>query len=160
MLKLHINFIRKHTMKKLIIFILILQFCIIQTATFAIDNETEPVPPKWEDWVPEKYQNPREDFTRKASIAEMSVGIVLTDLLITAPIGIPLICHGTTKFKHVSYRDKKERFEDGLAYAQTIKSPQERQTFYNKLPKKCGLKVKTHKKIMKQKEKEKENTQI
>ena len=51
-----------------------------------------------------------------------------------------MICHGTTKCHHVSYLEKKEKFENGLAYAETIQSPQERQEYYNKLIKECGLK--------------------
>ena len=63
--------------------------------------------PKWEDYVPEAYQNPRSDFNKGKSIAELSAGIVLTDLLITAPIGIPMMVHGTTKLKNISYSKKK-----------------------------------------------------
>lgn len=95
--------------------------------------------PKWEDYVPEKYQNPRDDFRRGSAIAELIVGIVLTDLIITAPVGIPMICHSTTKIKHVSYSDKKELFEEGLEVAKTIKTPEEKQQYYKKLLKKCKM---------------------
>ena len=64
--------------------------------------QVQVVAPKWEEYVPEKYQNPRNDFTRASAISELSVGAVLTNLIITAPIGVPMICHGVTKFKHVS----------------------------------------------------------
>ena len=93
--------------------------------------------PKWEDYVPEKYQNPRNDFRRGSAIAEMVAGIVLTDLIFTAPIGIPMICHSATKLKHISYSDRKEKFEEGLEFAETIKDSKEKQKYYKKLLKKC-----------------------
>ena len=58
--------------------------------------------------VPEKYQNPRTFPNRGKNIAELSVGIVLTDLLITAPVGIPMIVHATTKMKNQSWYEKKQ----------------------------------------------------
>ena len=125
--------------------------------TFAIDK-TKVEPPKWEDYVPEKYQNPREDFTRGGAIAEMAVGIELTALIITSPIGIPMICHGSTKFKHVSYRGRKAKFETGLIEAEKIQDPVEKQEFYKQLLKKCKLresqKAKLAKKRAKKAEKE------
>ena len=33
--------------------------------------------PKWNEYVPEKYQNPRTDFSKGKSIAELSAGILL-----------------------------------------------------------------------------------
>lgn len=132
-------------MKKIITFTALFAFIFAQTSAFAlqstdVSNTENMVIPKWEDYVPKKYQNPRTDFTKKSGTTELIWGIVLTDLLVTAPIGIPMICHGTTKCHHVSYLEKKEKFENGLAYAETIKSPQERQEYYNKLIKECGLK--------------------
>ena len=138
---------------------LILSFAIMQPAVFAVEDIQQAVPPKWEDWVPEKYQNPRTDFSRGSSIAELSVGIFLTDLLITAPIGIPMICHGTTKIKNVSYSEKKEKFEKGLAFAQTIESQEERQQYYDKLPLKSGLNPSKHNKILKKRAKEQAKAQ-
>ena len=132
---------------------LILSFAIMQPAVFAVEDIQQAVPPKWEDWVPEKYQNPRTDFSKGSSIAELSVGIFSTDLLITAPIGIPMICHGTTKIKNVSYSEKKEKFEKGLAFAQTIESQEERQQYYDKLPLKSGLNPSKHNKILKKRAK-------
>ena len=131
----------------------------MQPAVFAVEDIQQAVPPKWEDWVPEKYQNPRTDFSRGSSIAELSVGIFLTDLLITAPIGIPMICHGTTKIKNVSYSEKKEKFEKGLAFAQTIESQEERQQYYDKLPLKSGLNPSKHNKILKKRAKEQAKAQ-
>ena len=146
-------------MKKFLVSMLILSFAIMQPAVFAVEDIQQAVPPKWEDWVPEKYQNPRTDFSKGSSIAELSVGIFLTDLLITAPIGIPMICHGTTKIKNVSYSEKKEKFEKGLAFAQTIESQEERQQYYDKLPLKSGLNPSKHNKILKKRAKEQANAQ-
>ena len=146
-------------MKKFLVSMLILSFEIMQPAVFAVEDIQQAVPPKWEDWVPEKYQNPRTDFSRGSSIAELSVGIFLTDLLITAPIGIPMICHGTTKIKNVSYSEKKEKFEKGLAFAQTIESQEERQQYYDKLPLKSGLNPSKHNKILKKRAKEQAKAQ-
>lgn len=109
--------------------------------------------PKWEDYVPEKYQNPRDDFRRGSAIAELIVGIVLTDLIITAPVGIPMICHSATKIKHVSYSDKKALFEEGLEVAKTIKTPEEKQQYYKKLLKKCKLSETKKKKLAKKRAK-------
>lgn len=146
-------------MKKFLVSMLILSFAIMQSAVFAVEDIQQAVPPKWEDWVPEKYQNPRTDFSKGSSIAELSVGIFLTDLLITAPIGIPMICHGTTKIKNVSYSEKKEKFEKGLAFAQTIESQEERQQYYDKLPLKSGLNPSKHNKILKKRAKEQAKAQ-
>jgi len=140
-------------MRKMIILLFAVSLLFTQPAVLALETE-EAVPPKWEDYVPEKYQNPRKDFTRGSSIAEMSTGIALTALIITFPVGVPMICHGTTKFKHVSYRDKKEKFEKGLAYAETIESTAEKQAYYDKLPSKCGLKESKKNKILKKRAKE------
>lgn len=146
-------------MKNFLVSMLILSFAIMQPAVFAVEDIQQAVPPKWEDWVPEKYQNPRTDFSKGSSIAELSVGIFLTDLLITAPIGIPMICHGTTKIKNVSYSEKKEKFEKGLAFAQTIESQEERQQYYDKLPLKSGLNPSKHNKILKKRAKEQAKAQ-
>ena len=96
--------------------------------------------PRWEDYVPPKYQNPRTDVTRGGSIAELSVGIALTDLIITCPIGIPMICHARTNIKHVGYVKKKQKFEKGLEEGKQIKDPIERQKFYDQLVKDCNFK--------------------
>ena len=58
--------------------------------------------PVWAEYVAPKYRNPRLDFSKKASITELAVGIVLTELIITSPIGIPMTVHGTTKVKMIS----------------------------------------------------------
>ena len=116
-------------------------------------SETSVVVPKWEDYVPEKYQNPR-NFTRGKSIAELSVGIVLTDLLITAPIGVPMIVHSSTKLKNRGYYEKKIKFEEGLAEAEKITNPVERQLYYDKLIQDCRFKEKYVKQAAKKQAKE------
>ena len=109
--------------------------------------------PKWEDYVPEKYQNPRDDFRRGSAISELIVGIVLTDFIITAPVGIPMIYHSSTKLKNISYSDKKERFEEGLNFAKTIKTQEEKQEYYKKLLKKCKMSETKKKKLAKKRAK-------
>ena len=104
--------------------------------------------PRWTDYVPAKYQNPRTDFKRGKARGELITGIVLTDLIITSPIGIPMICHATTKLKNLSYADKKEIFFNGLEKAKDI-NPDEQETYYTSLIKQCNLKKQTKKKSKK-----------
>ncbi len=110
----------------------------VTIAQEAITCEPEINPPKWEEYIPKKYQNPR-DFSRGKSIGELATGIFLTDLLITAPIGIPMIVHSTTKLKNKSYYDKKIKFEEGLKEAEKITDIEERQKAYENLLKECKM---------------------
>ena len=71
---------------------------------------------------------------------------MLTDLLITSPIGIPMICHATTKMKNQGWYEKKLIFERGLQEAENISDPAQKQAYYNKLLKKCKMTEKKHKK--------------
>ena len=96
--------------------------------------------PVWSDYVPKKYENPRY-FTRGKSIAELSVGIFLTDLIITCPIGIPMIVHSTTKLKNRGYYERKVKFEEGLAKEKKITDPVEKQKYYDRLIKDCKLDI-------------------
>ena len=76
-------------MKKQITSLLIISILSIAPTAIAENITTSEVKaPVWEEYVPQKYQNPRQFPNRGKNIAELSVGIVLTDLLITAPIGI------------------------------------------------------------------------
>lgn len=95
--------------------------------------------PKWVEYVPTKYHNPRTDFKKGTAIAELASGIVLTDLLLTAPIGIPMICHSTTKLKNIGWADKKNKYFEGLEEAKNINNSNERQDHYDKLLKKCKM---------------------
>ena len=144
---------------------MIKKFCVVilvcfvtNFLAFAVENKTtkETVsPPVWSDYVPEKYENPRH-FTRGKSIAELSVGIFLTDLIITCPIGIPMIVHSTTKLKNQGYYEKKVKFENGLQEAEKIKDPEEKQKYYDKLIKDCKLSTERRdKKLAKQQKKAK-----
>ena len=99
--------------------------------------------PKWEEYVAPKYRNPRTDFSKAASITELSIGGVLTALILTAPIGIPMVIHGTTKVKMVSYANRKRIFDEKMAEAQLIEDPQERAEAYQKILKRCHLKEST-----------------
>ena len=156
----------KDFMKKSVIYALLLSFVLQSSAVFAAKNtkntnnaeKFEAVAPVWEEYVPEKYQNPR-NFTRGKSIAELSVGIFLTDLLITAPIGIPMIVHSTTKLKNKSYYDKKLVFEQGLEEAEKYTDPVEKQKYYDNLVKKCKLKEENRQKYLAKQAKEEKNAQ-
>lgn len=129
-------------MKKFIILSIFMSMVFTPVVAFAEDIEGVKYPdaPRWEDYVPEKYQNPRTDFKRGNAIAELTAGIILTDLLITAPVGVPMICHSATKLKNISYAKKKVKFFDGLSTAETIENPAERRAFYRDLINDCHLK--------------------
>lgn len=99
--------------------------------------------PVWAEYVAPKYRNPRADFSKKASISELAVGIVLTELIITAPIGIPMIVHGTTKVKMISYNNRKNIFDEEIAKAQLIENNAERVAVYQNILTKCHLKEST-----------------
>ncbi len=119
-----------------------LVFCFVFNflAPFAVALEEEmPKAPVWEEYVPFKYQNPRPFPTRGKHIAELSAGIFLTDLLITAPIGIPMICHAVTKLKNQGWYERKQKFEKGLIEAEKISDPKEKEAYYAKLLKECKL---------------------
>lgn len=99
--------------------------------------------PKWEEYVAPKYRNPRTDFSRAASITELAIGGLLTSLILTAPIGIPMVIHGTTKVKMVSYANRKRIFDEEIAKAKSIENPEERAEAYKKILKRCNLKEST-----------------
>lgn len=146
-------------MKKIISLLILLNFVGSSSSVLAINEvqQTEVKEPVWEEYVPHKYQNPRNFPSKGKDIAELSVGIVLTDLILTAPIGIPMICHATTKMKNRGWYEKKIIFENGLKEAEKIKDPAEKQAYYDKLLKKCKMTEKKHKKQMKKLEKQKRN---
>ncbi len=126
---------------------------VVQEKTQEAAKVNMPVAPKWEDYVPRKYQNPRGDFKRSSAITELSFGILLTDLLFTAPIGIPMICHSTTKLKNISYYEKKQKFFKSMEVAKTIDNPQKRQAYYEKVLKKCKMTEKQKQKLAKKRAK-------
>ena len=141
-------------MKKFFASILCFSFMLMSLPAFALSVEesehlrdmrvqpSEPAnAPLWTDYVPAKYENPRTDFKRGSAIAELVGGIILTDLLFTAPIGIPMICHSTTKLKNIGYTDKKTKYFDGLEEAKNIPTA-EQDEYYSKLLKKCKMKKK------------------
>lgn len=144
-------------MKKQISILLAMLILASAPMAMAITDTTSPSDvkaPVWEEYVPKKYQNPRS-FPRKGkNIAELSVGIVLTDLLITAPVGIPMVCHATTKMKNQGWYEKKAIYENGLKEAENISDPAEKQAYYDNLLKKCKMTEKKHKKQMKKLEKQ------
>lgn len=154
-------------MKKIVAFLLLLTFCSINLTASAmskkeaaeegltdarIQSEIPENAPRWTDYVPEKYQNPRTDFTRGSSIAELSVGVVLTDLIITSPIGVPMICHSVTKLKHIATVNKKEKFFNGIEQAQTMTEEQQL-AYYPKLLKQCHMTEQQKKKLAKKRKK-------
>ena len=112
--------------------------------------QTEPLTvhddaPVWAEYVAPKYRNPRSDFKKGSSIAELSIGILLTELIITSPIGIPLTIHGTTKVKMVSYNNRKKIFDEEIPKAQLIEDDNERAAEYKRILKRCHLKESTKK---------------
>lgn len=141
-------------MKKQIISLLIISTFVFSPIAIADINTSNDVKaPVWEEYVPKKYQNPRQFPSKGKNIAELSVGIVLTDLLITAPVGIPMICHSTTKMKNQGWYEKKLVFESGLKEAETITNPKEKQEYYDNLLKKCKMTEKKHQKQLKKMQK-------
>ena len=108
-------------MKKQISILLAMVILASAPMAMAITDTTSPSDvkaPVWEEYVPKKYQNPRSFPSKGKNIAELSVGIVLTDLLITAPVGIPMVCHASTKMKNQGWYEKKAIFENGLKYSE------------------------------------------
>lgn len=127
-------------MKKLVVLFILAALMLPYQSALAIVQSSvaqdDVVPPNWEEYVPEKYKNPRM-FSRGKSIGELATGILLTDLLFTAPIGIPMIVHSTTKLKNIGYYNKKIMFDNGLAEAAQINDPVERQRYYDNLITEC-----------------------
>ena len=151
-------------MKKTILSILALSIMVANVPAFAlsvaeseaagvVDSRVQPEQPadapKWIEYVPDKYQNPRTDFKKGPAIAELTAGIILTDLLITSPIGIPMVCHSTTKLKNIGWADKKVKFFNGLKEASKITDDAERAEYYKQLRTKCRLTDKKHAKQLK-----------
>ena len=141
-------------MRKLVVLLLLVVVSLTSAPAFALseiesehlrDMRVQPKEPanapSWVDYVPAKYENPRTDFNKKPAVTELIFGIVLTDLIITSPIGIPMICHSTTKLKNISYSNKKEKFFEGIEEAKKL-SPEEQEVHYKKLLKKCKFKKK------------------
>ena len=144
-------------MKKQISILLAMVILASAPMAMAITDTTSPSDvkaPVWEEYVPKKYQNPRSFPSKGKNIAELSVGIVLTDLLITAPVGIPMVCHATTKMKNQGLYEKKAIYENGLKEAENISDPAEKQAYYDNLLKKCKMTEKKHKKQMEKLEKQ------
>lgn len=131
-------------MKKFLVIIFILSVFFNYSAVFAVEqsDNTEIEVPKWEDYVPKKYQNPRDFPYKGRNIAELSVGITCTLFLFTIPIGVPMIVHATTKMKNSGWYRRKMIFEDGLIEAEKISDLKERQRYYDRLLFKCGMQKK------------------
>ena len=124
-------------MKRFVVLSLLVALLMPSSVAFANTNTTkEVVAPKWEDYVPDKYQEPRM-FSRGKSIGELGAGIGLSSTIILSPVGVPMIVHSTTKLKNIGYYNKKIKFDDGLAAAEGIKNPVERQKYYDNLIKEC-----------------------
>ncbi|MGN0006127.1 MAG: hypothetical protein ACI37Z_09205 [Candidatus Gastranaerophilaceae bacterium] len=134
-------------MKK--IFTTLLLVCLglnMPISAVAVETSKTVKAPVWEEYAPEKYQNPRSFPNKGKNISELAVGVVLTDLLLTAPIGIPMICHATTKMKNESWYKKKIIFDAGLKEAEKIQDPVKKQEYYVNLLKKCKLTEERHQK--------------
>ena len=124
--------------RNLSVFLIICMFSFV--APVFAEKEQTVEPPKWEDYVPDKYYEPRYDFSRGGAVTELVFGIILTDLIFTAPFGIPMIIHSSTKLKNVSYAEKKIKFDEGLQEAKLISDPVEKQKYYKNLLRRCKLK--------------------
>ena len=134
-------------MKKIFTTLLLLCFGVnMPISAVAVETSKTVKAPVWEEYVPEKYQNPRSFPNKGKNISELAVGVVLTDLLLTAPIGIPMICHATTKMKNESWYKKKIIFDAGLKEAEKIQDPVKKQEYYVNLLKKCKLTEERHQK--------------
>ena len=146
-------------MKRFFVAVLLFCFCGVNFGVLAEEISAEYVTPSvqsdtsiakvhddapvWEEYVAPKYREPRGDFGKGASISELVVGIVLTELILTAPIGIPMTVHGTTKVKMVSYNNRKQIFDEEIAKAKLIENDEERAEAYKKVLKRCHLKEST-----------------
>ncbi len=123
-------------MKKTITAFLLLSMAAFTLPAFAesYDNRVQSMypenAPRWTDYVPQKYQNPRTDYTRKGAIAEIVVGTL------AVPFTIPFICIGASKLKHISYAEKKKMFFNGLEQA-SMMTPQQQQQYYPQLLRQC-----------------------
>ena len=126
-------------MKKILAFFILLIFICPISEINAITSKQNIQPPKWEDYVPTKYQDPKPFPNKGKNITELSVGIFLTDLILTSPIGIPMIYHATTKLKNDGWYKRKQKFEQGLIEAEKISDPAEKQQYYDKLLRECKL---------------------
>ena len=149
-------------MKKIIAALLMFGIISLNTGVYAkTKKKTQPVQPVevseplkgeihedapvWAEYVAPKYREPRSDFSKGASISELTVGIILTELILTSPIGIPMVIHGTTKVKMVSYNNRKNIFDEEIKKAQTIEDDTLRQQEYQRILKRCHLKESTRK---------------
>lgn len=149
-------------MKRFVVLSLLVALLMPSSVAFANTNTTkEVVAPKWEDYVPNKYQEPRM-FSRGKSLGELGAGIGLSTTIILSPVGVPMIVHSTTKLKNIGYYNKKIKFDDGLAAAEEIKNPVERQKYYDNLVKECNFnpkfKVKHDREAIKQAKKADKNS--
>lgn len=119
----------------------------IQTTEYKKTLYTEP--PKWEEYVPKKYRNPRYFPKKGKHMTELIIGAFLTNTVWFSPIGIPMIYHSVTKMKNHGWYKNKQKFEKGLIEAEKIQDPIERKKYYKKLLSDCHMTEKRHKKIMK-----------
>jgi len=137
-------------MKKKIALLLLVSMAFFTTPAFAkscddgardmrVQAEQPANAPRWTDYVPEKYQNPRTDYVKSDATKQLIWGGVLTDLIITAPFGIPMMCKGTTKLKNISYAKKKDMFFAGLEKAAQM-TEEEQVQYYPQLIKQCKMK--------------------
>lgn len=89
-------------------------------------------PPKWENYVPQRFVDPKPG-SKGWKITELVFGIILTELIFTSPIGIPMVVHSINRLREISWYKKKNKFEAGLEEALTIDDPQERKDYYKQL---------------------------
>ena len=125
-------------MKKTISLLLLLSMATFTMPAFAemYDSRVQSIypenAPRWTDYVPPKYQNPRTDYSKKGAITEIVIGSLVL------PFTIPLIVNGSTKLKNISYAEKKKIFFNGLQQAQTM-TPEQQQQYYPQLLRQAEL---------------------
>lgn len=138
-------------MKKVVLSLFIFAFGMIPISVVGQEVVQDEVKaPVWEEYVPQKYLEPRSFPNKGKNIAELSVGVVLTDLLITAPIGVPMIVHSSTKMKNQGWYEKKLIYENGIKEAENIDDPEAKRLYYEELKRQCKFTEKRHAKRLKE----------
>ena len=134
-------------MKKNLILLLAISIFSLNNVVFATEALTSDVvhddAPKWEEYVAPKYRNPHATCEKDPAVKQLVWGVVLTELIITCPIGIPMTISGTKKVKMLSYENRKKIFDEEISKAQLIQDDAQRKAEYKRILSKCHLKEST-----------------
>ena len=104
-------------MKKFLTIVLMYALC---TPALAI-NENEP---KWEEFAPTKYVNPK-DKSDSGFEVEMAIGGLLTSTIVLAPIGAPLMIHAENRRKHAYWSERKRAFNNAVNTCKLLQNTNE-----------------------------------